>query len=167
MTRIPFDPDAIRVLAAILAETGLSEIEIAAPPSRVFRALIEREQALQWGSNDSFQVNDWHMDARVGGKWSFVSRECKSRDHAGLDYEHHGEILEFDPPRRLVYTWFANWHELPSHQTMVRWDLTPTTNGTHVKVTHTGLAALASARKGYAEGWTSLLRAIRNHVEKH
>ncbi len=28
MTRIPFDPDAIRMLAAVLTETGLSEIEI-------------------------------------------------------------------------------------------------------------------------------------------
>lgn len=35
MTRIPFDPDAIRVLAAVLAETGLSEIEIAEKDSRI------------------------------------------------------------------------------------------------------------------------------------
>lgn len=35
MTRIPFDPDAIRALAAVLAETGLSEIEIAEKDSRV------------------------------------------------------------------------------------------------------------------------------------
>ena len=27
MTRIPFDPDAIRALAAVLNETGLTEIE--------------------------------------------------------------------------------------------------------------------------------------------
>ena len=35
MTRIPFDPDAIRALAAVLAETGLSEIEIADKDSRI------------------------------------------------------------------------------------------------------------------------------------
>jgi acetyl-CoA carboxylase biotin carboxyl carrier protein len=35
MTRIPFDPDAIRMLAAVLAETGLSEIEIAEKDSRI------------------------------------------------------------------------------------------------------------------------------------
>ncbi len=28
----------------------ISEIEIAAPPDRVFQALITREQALQWGT---------------------------------------------------------------------------------------------------------------------
>ena len=35
MTRIPFDPDAIRALAAVLTETGLTEIEIAEKDSRI------------------------------------------------------------------------------------------------------------------------------------
>jgi len=35
MTRIPFDPDAIRALAAVLAETGLTEIEIQEKDSRI------------------------------------------------------------------------------------------------------------------------------------
>ncbi len=35
MTRIPIDPDTIRALAAILAETGLTEIEIAEKDSRI------------------------------------------------------------------------------------------------------------------------------------
>ncbi|HVY13654.1 MAG TPA: acetyl-CoA carboxylase biotin carboxyl carrier protein [Rhodopila sp.] len=35
MTRIPIDPDTIRALAAVLAETGLSEIEIADKDSRI------------------------------------------------------------------------------------------------------------------------------------
>jgi acetyl-CoA carboxylase biotin carboxyl carrier protein len=35
MTRIPMDPDAIRVLAGILTETGLTEIEIAEKDSRI------------------------------------------------------------------------------------------------------------------------------------
>jgi len=40
MTRIPIDPDAIRMLAAVLTETGLSEIEISDKDSsiRVVRA---------------------------------------------------------------------------------------------------------------------------------
>jgi acetyl-CoA carboxylase biotin carboxyl carrier protein len=35
MTRIPFDPDAIRALAAVLSETGLTEIEIADKDGRI------------------------------------------------------------------------------------------------------------------------------------
>jgi acetyl-CoA carboxylase biotin carboxyl carrier protein len=35
MSRIPFDPDAIRALAALLTETGLTEIELAERDSRI------------------------------------------------------------------------------------------------------------------------------------
>jgi acetyl-CoA carboxylase biotin carboxyl carrier protein len=35
VTRIPIDPDTIRALAAVLAETGLTEIEIADKDSRI------------------------------------------------------------------------------------------------------------------------------------
>jgi len=35
VTRIPIDPDSIRRLAAVLAETGLTEIEIAEKDSRI------------------------------------------------------------------------------------------------------------------------------------
>ncbi len=35
MSRIPFDPDAIRALAALLTETGLAEIELAERDSRI------------------------------------------------------------------------------------------------------------------------------------
>ncbi len=35
MTRIPIDPDAIRALAAVLTENGLSEIEIADKDNRI------------------------------------------------------------------------------------------------------------------------------------
>ncbi len=35
MTRVPFDPESIRALAAILLESGLTEIEIAEKDSRI------------------------------------------------------------------------------------------------------------------------------------
>ena len=83
----------------------VSEIEIAAPPERVFQALINREQALQWGT----KMTSWEMDVRLGGKWRFVSKE-RTGSGAGKTFDHHGEILELDPPRLLAYSWFADWH---------------------------------------------------------
>jgi uncharacterized protein YndB with AHSA1/START domain len=79
---------------------------------------------------------------------------------------HHGEIVAIDPPRLLVYTWFANWHQPPSHRTVVRWELTPTPTGTQVKVTHSGLRQLPAARNGYSKGWPGLLQAVKDFLEK-
>lgn len=81
----------------------VTEIEIAALPARVFQALTDRAQALQWGSDEAFKTTIWEMDTRVGGKWRSVSREVKGTD-PHKDYDHHGEILEFDPPRVFSYS---------------------------------------------------------------
>ena len=141
----------------------VSEIEISAPPQRVFQALIEREQALQWGRSDAFEITEWEMDARPGGKWRFSSRERKA---GGKVFDHKGEILEIDPPRLLAYTWTASWQPNPSQISTVRWELKPTKVGTWVKLTHSGLKQIPGACEGYSQGWPGLLQQIRNFVEK-
>jgi uncharacterized protein YndB with AHSA1/START domain len=82
------------------------------------------------------------------------------------EFECHGEIVEFDPPRLLVYTWFGNWHDDTSRRTVVRWELTPQAGGTHVKVTHSGLANLPIARKDYSSGWVGVLEMLKKFTEK-
>jgi uncharacterized protein YndB with AHSA1/START domain len=148
-------------------DSVVTEIEIAAPPDRVFQALIDRSQALQWGGGEAFEITFWEMDARIGGKWHFVSTERKS----GKPMDHHGEILRFDPPRLMEYTWFASWHPDTQHPTVVRWDLTATKTtatktGTHLKVTHSGLAPMPGTAKGYSQGWPGLLQQIKTFIEK-
>jgi uncharacterized protein YndB with AHSA1/START domain len=144
----------------------VSEVFIAAPPDRVFRALIDHDQALQWGSSNEFVLTKWEMDARVGGKWTFVAKEAAAAGkYGGLELVHYGEILVFDPPRILEYTWFASWHSDPSRRTTVRWELTSAASGTQVKVTHSGLGPMPDDCKGYAEGWPGLVTRIKQFVE--
>jgi uncharacterized protein YndB with AHSA1/START domain len=146
-------------------DSVISEIEIAAPTERVFQALIDRRQAMQWGTNDGFEVMLWEMEARPGGKWRSLSKARKG-PATGHDFNHHGEIQEIDPPRLLAYSWFANWHDKPLHPTLVRWELTPSKTGTSLKLTHSGLAQIAGACEGYSQGWPGLLQAIKIFVEK-
>jgi uncharacterized protein YndB with AHSA1/START domain len=140
----------------------ISEVEIAAPLDRVFQALITRDQALQWGKSDAFQVTRWEMETRPGGSWRFVSKEKGT----SREFDHHGKVVEIDPPRVLAYTWFANWHADPVHETKVRWELTQTPHGTLVKVTHSGLAKLPEACTAYSQGWPGLLEGLRKFLEK-
>jgi uncharacterized protein YndB with AHSA1/START domain len=91
---------------------------------------------------------------------------CESKPYKGVSrIRHDGEILELDPPRLLVYTWFANFHNDPKMRSIVRWELTPIKSGTHVKLTHSGLASEPEARKDYAGGWVGVLEEIKNFVE--
>jgi len=142
----------------------VTEIFIAAPRERVFKALIDREQALKWGDGPRFTMTEWEMDARVGGRWSFVSKD-RSNTESASGMAHHGEILKLEPPGLLEYTWHASWHSDLSRTTVVRWDLSAVPGGTQVKVTHSGLAQMPAERKGYAGGWPGLLAAIKQFVE--
>jgi uncharacterized protein YndB with AHSA1/START domain len=48
----------------------VSEIYIAAPPERVFQALVEPQQVLQWwGQAGIYRCTECESDLRVGGKW--------------------------------------------------------------------------------------------------
>jgi uncharacterized protein YndB with AHSA1/START domain len=146
-------------------DSVITEIFISAPRERVFTALIDRPQALQWGSSEEYEVTEWEMEPRLGGKWNFIAK--KRGDLSAPELLHYGEITELDPPRLLQYTWLASWHSDPSHQTVVRWELTMESEGTRVKVTHSGLGPMPEDCKGYAEGWPGLVERIKQFVENN
>jgi len=143
----------------------ISEIEIAAPPERVFRVLTDSDQLLRWFTDASCPVKLWRMDARLGGSYSYATEKSNFVVNGIDEFKCHGEIVEFDPPRLLVYTWMGNWHLDPEKKTMVRWELTPTASGTQVKVTHSGLAGDAEARKDYSGGWPGVVEKLKQFAE--
>jgi len=53
-----------------------------------------------------------------------------------------------------------------SRRTIVRWELAPTKTGTHVKVTHSGLAHEAASRKDYSNGWPGVMDMLKKFVER-
>lgn len=144
----------------------VSEIDIAAPPERIFEALTDPAQLTRWFTNPTCPIHLWEMDARRGGLYRYHTEKGAAVVNHVSEFECHGEILEFDPPRVLVYTWFGNWHDNVAQRTVVRWELTPTQAGTHVKVTHSGLATLPVARKDYSGGWTGVVEMLKKFIEK-
>lgn len=144
----------------------VSEIQIAAPPERVFRAISDAGELERWFTSPECPVKFWQMDARVGGRYSYETVKGSIVVNGVNEFECHGEILEFDPPRLLVYSWIANWHDDPKSRTVVRWELTPKASGTHVRVTHSGLSNLPVARKDYTGGWPGVVEQLKKFVEK-
>lgn len=143
----------------------IAEIDIAAPPSRVFEALTDPDQLMRWFTDASCPVKSWQMDARLGGSYSYATEKGNFVVNGVSEFECHGEIIEIDPPRLLVYTWIANWHLDRKKKTIVRYELTPTASGTHVKVTHSGLAQEPEARKDYSGGWIGVVEKLKQFAE--
>ena len=102
---------------------------------------------------------------RPGGRYRYTTEKGSIEINGVREFECHGEILEFDPPRLLVYTWLANWHDDVNHRTIVRWELTSTRAGTHVKITHSGLAP-ARSPQGLRGRLARVVEMLKKFVEK-
>lgn len=149
----------MRALANVDSGVIKAEIEIAAPPERVFRAITDSgELAAWWGADDMYRTTDWKIDLRPGGSWSTVAINTDgTRATVG------GEYLEIDPPRRLVYTWRPSWDDFI--ETTIRYDLEPTAVGTRVLVTHSGFGDRAEQATGTGQGWRRVLDWLGEHLE--
>jgi uncharacterized protein YndB with AHSA1/START domain len=110
----------------------VGEVEIAAPPKQVFRALTDPAQLIRWWGDDICKTSVWEMDARRGGKWRFEASDPSGKIvvNGVSAFAAYGEITEFDPPRLRAYTWLGNWHDHPERPSTARWELSATKTGT-------------------------------------
>jgi uncharacterized protein YndB with AHSA1/START domain len=136
-----------------------ASIEIEAPPDAVFEAFTDPAQlAAWWGSPDTYSTTNWQVDLRPGGAWS---SEPKSAADGSLSRV-HGQYLEVDRPRLLVFTWQPSWENF--HETVIRIEFSPTATGTHVKVVHSGFGERGVPAGSSAEGWKRVLGWLADHA---
>lgn len=137
----------------------LAELEMAAPPERVFHALTDPAQVVKWwGQKGIYRCTKFETDLRVGGKW-----RCGGIDGQDRNFEISGTYLELDPPRLISTTWIATW--TGDVQTTVRWELQPSAKGTLVRIRHSGLAAHPQLVQSY-RGWPRMLGWLQALVDR-
>lgn len=93
------------------------------------------------------------LEARVGGHFSFVvNRE-------GKEFDHVGEYLEINPPRRLVFTWgIKGLSEDPDSRVTV--EIASVAEGCELTLTHQIPAEWAEFVNRTKEGWTKMLASL-------
>lgn len=75
-----------------------------------------------------------------------------------------GEVVEVAAPTRLVHTFvFPN---LPDAPTLVVWELTATTSGTRVTVTHSRFEGETKTYKAVYGSWPKILGLFKQVIEK-
>jgi len=137
----------------------VSEIRIAAPCERIFQALVDPQQVVQWwGQAGIYRCTKFESDLRVGGAWRSIGV-----DGTGREFEITGEYLEVDPPRLLSSTWLATW--TGKVETKIRWELEPTKKGTLVRIRHSGFAAHPEIAQAY-RGWPRMLGWLQSLLER-
>lgn len=146
---------------AAAADTIVQEVTIKAPASRIFEALTDPAQLLQWWRvEDQFHLVDAGCDLRSGGRWSMrVAKGCAENQAESVV---HGVYLTVDPPHCLAFTWNRDEEDHP--ETIVRWDLEEQGDFTLVRVTHSGLVS-EHLRQRYS-GWTVIVKLLEEYIEE-
>lgn len=142
-----------------MTNTIVAEVDIAARPERVFEAWTDPQQRLAWWGDDSmYRGTKMESDLRVGGKWR---TEGKSVD--GKPFAVWGEYTRVDPPRALGFTWNHDWGPGGHPTTHVLIELTATSSGTHVALTHSGFVD-PSERDDHDRGWKRVLGWLTSYL---
>jgi uncharacterized protein YndB with AHSA1/START domain len=126
-----------------------------AAPERIFDACLDPAWLSRWmfGPNvRDERIVRLTLDARVGGKFSFVV------DRNGTEVDHVGEYLEIDRPRRLAFTW-ATRDTLPEVSRVII-EITARDLGCEVKLTHAMGAKWSAFVDKAAAAWTKMLDAL-------
>jgi uncharacterized protein YndB with AHSA1/START domain len=127
----------------------------AASAERVFDAWVDPEVIAKWmlaSPIEDEEIVRISVDARVGGRFSFVVRR------QGEELDHLGTYLEVERPRRLVFTWGV--HDEPGETSRVIVEIAPVGDGCEVTLTH----EMAEEWREYAErtaaGWGRIMAVM-------
>jgi len=135
------------------------ETFIAAPRERVFQAMTDPRQLVQWwGQTGMYRTTDFQIDLRPGGSWRSVGVGAD-----GQPFFVEGEYREVDPPKLIVYTWSCSW--MPGVETLVRFELSAEKSGTRVRVHHTGFTGMPDSAKDHGNGWVRVLGWMQAFIE--
>lgn len=137
----------------------VQEITIRASAERIFEALTNPNERLQWwwSSAGRFQITHVESDLRPGGKWLMrgIGMGEKTLTVAG-------EYRAIERPRLLVFSWLPDW-QAEVTETIVRWDLIEHNGVTTVRLTHSGFTS-ESSRATY-RGWPHVLGGLQAYAE--
>jgi len=130
-------------------------IFLKASPQRVWDHLTQPDLLARW-----FHPSDVELQADVA--YALLSN---SGDGKTVCW---GNVLEAEPPKRLVYSFTHNW--LDGHLTRVEWTLSPVAEGTMLKLIHDGFEGakvdVFDSLCGHDAGWDEHFVKLREAVKE-
>ena len=146
---------------------GLSDLKsrLENPMQKIYEIYIRTTPERLWEAiTDSEIRSKYNFGARVTSDWTPGSRfEMAAPGAPGLLGE--GEILEADPPRRLVQTMVALWSDEVKREgtTRVTWEIEPVGDSCRLVVTHDQLRE--NANDELYGGWPMILSGLKTWLE--
>lgn len=127
-------------------------IYIEAPQSKVWEALTNGEHTKHFWSR--YVQSDWKQGSRV---------EFLRADKSKLS--HDGEILEIDPPNRLVMTFDVSAEGMAEPASRVTYELSEHHGATKLTVIHDRFPPDSKVLPGISNGWPRILSSMKTYLE--
>lgn len=125
-------------------------IYIRAAPQKVWEALTGEGTKAFWFGR--WFESDWKAGSAL---------TC--RKPGGVDFT--GEVLESDPPNRVVFTFLDDGELKSEGASRVTYELDEVEGATRLRVTHDQFVAGGRTRAGIAQGWPVILSGLKSLVE--
>ena len=122
---------------------------IKASPARVFAAITQPEQMIQWWGLDTGPTLHAEADVRPGGRFNIVFQMLN-----GKEYNPTGVYQEVMPDQKLVFSW--EWPDAPERESRVTFLLRPIDDGTELTLCHEQLPD-EDACRSHEWGWNGLI----------
>jgi uncharacterized protein YndB with AHSA1/START domain len=127
---------------------------IPVPRERVFAAWLDPASLAAWMRPTGTTDVTADVDPRVGGKFRIVMARGPEQ------YEHTGEYLVIESPRRLSFTWIS---QATDHRpTEVTIEFFQREGGTELVVTHRQLPS--SQIESHRSGWSAIVRELQGRL---
>lgn len=137
------------------------EFKVACPPERAFE--------LWAGQTSSWWPHGHSVSADPGLTVTFEPHpggRIYERTPAGAEHD-WGEVLAWEPPRRLVYLWHLRYDRADATEVEITFE--PAGTGTAVAIVHRGWERLGAKgperRERNQRGWDGLLRHYRSKAD--
>jgi uncharacterized protein YndB with AHSA1/START domain len=146
---------------------GLSGLKqrLESPMEKVFEIYIRTTPERLWEAITDPEIRSkYNFGAGVVSDWTVGSPlKMGSPDAGGLLGD--GEVLEVDPPRRLVHTMVALWSDEVKSEgaSRVTWEIEPVEDSCRLTVTHDQLREDANSQ--IFGGWPMILSGLKTWLE--
>ncbi len=123
-------------------------------PEKLWRALIEPEFTRQFWF-DTIQTSDW----KPGASWQIAFSDGRVGDS--------GEVVEIDPPRRLVLKWRNELFPemITEGYSRMTYELEPAGEAVKLTLTHVMDKPDSKFIKGVSNGWPIILASLKSLLE--
>jgi uncharacterized protein YndB with AHSA1/START domain len=139
------------------------DIHIAASPEVVFEVISRPEHIREWWPDEA------RFEPVAGAAGKLVWRNAETGETTSVDLA----VVDVDPPKRFSFNWCYAEPDRRGKSLLVTFDLTPTGEGTRVRMKESGfremgweIAVLEEHYNDHVSGWDHYIPALGAYVAR-